>query len=499
MDNAIFKRTGLYIDLRIQVIRPDALCKIADALAAQGHNTLIIEWEASFPFQRHETICNRYAYSREEVGTFIAHCEGLGITVIPLQQCFGHLEYILRHPRYAHLREDAQDFSQLCPCKGEEAVALFADLFGEIVAAHPSPFFHLGGDETRLLGRCQQCRKVASEVGISRLYVDYFKRIAQEVTKLGKRPVFWADMLLKHPEAAADMPEDSVFMDWNYGWPIDQFGDIARLRKIVTDRGFELWGAPALRCHPDDHSLTSWETHFNNLRDYPAHAKANAYSGLITTSWSTSGTYTYIRDPQGALLELAPIRRVYPLNGFTILLDAFTAAVGQARADEPFVPEAFVKDYGQQRYGLSAVQSQLLWEALCTDATVAAEATDVEALLEQVQKTAEIFARLEAVDHLPEFEHLHLMVDLRAFHVRVVALTRQLENAQEDAQPFTLEATQVTTLLKEEAALNERFLQLNAPFLLTEELGDEIAYRATALQTLIDLNTRLQTAATGVR
>ncbi|MFR6033300.1 MAG: hypothetical protein ACLUKN_09085 [Bacilli bacterium] len=37
----------------------------------------------------------------------------MGIDVIPLQNCFGHCEYILRHDRYINLREDRRGFSSL--------------------------------------------------------------------------------------------------------------------------------------------------------------------------------------------------------------------------------------------------------------------------------------------------------------------------------------------------------------------------------------------------
>jgi len=93
-------------------------------------------------------IANRYAYSKTDVADFIQYCQGLGIDVIPLQQSFGHVEYILRHPRYKELREDQKDYSQVCPLKESLNRELFKDLFTEMAAAHPSKYFHIGGDET---------------------------------------------------------------------------------------------------------------------------------------------------------------------------------------------------------------------------------------------------------------------------------------------------------------------------------------------------------------
>lgn len=115
--NTDFRIKGFHIDLRIQVMPMAALRKFAAELAGFGLNTLLVEWEATFPYEKHAVISNEYAYTRKEVESFVSYCTGLGIEVIPLQQCFGHLEYILRHERYAHLRESNKDICQLCPLK----------------------------------------------------------------------------------------------------------------------------------------------------------------------------------------------------------------------------------------------------------------------------------------------------------------------------------------------------------------------------------------------
>ena len=79
--------------------------------------------------------------------------------VIPLQQGFGHVEYILRNVRYQGLREDAKDLSQVCPSKVAEDSVLFTELYTELASTHTSKYIHIGCDETRLLGHCAECRR----------------------------------------------------------------------------------------------------------------------------------------------------------------------------------------------------------------------------------------------------------------------------------------------------------------------------------------------------
>ncbi|HMH33163.1 MAG TPA: family 20 glycosylhydrolase, partial [Puia sp.] len=259
-----FRIKGFHLDLRIQVMTMDALKRFASQLHEKGMNTLIMEWEGSYPFESHPLIQNRYAYTKTEILSFITYCHALGIDVIPLQQSFGHVEYILRNYRYKELREDQENYSQVCPMKPEADSALFTDLFRELASTHASPYIHIGGDETYLLGHCPLCRRQAEKVGKSRLYIDYIKMLCDIVIKMGKRPLVWADIALKYPEAIHLLPKGTIFIDWNYGWDMNRFGDH---RKLV-ESGYEIWGAASLRSHPDNYFLTDWKKHFQNIRTF---------------------------------------------------------------------------------------------------------------------------------------------------------------------------------------------------------------------------------------
>ena len=75
----------MHIDMRTEVMTIDALKKLADKAAQGGINAIMMEWEATFPFEENSTICNDEAYTRDEVKEFVSHCASLGIDVIPLQ------------------------------------------------------------------------------------------------------------------------------------------------------------------------------------------------------------------------------------------------------------------------------------------------------------------------------------------------------------------------------------------------------------------------------
>ena len=241
---------GFHLDLRIQVMKMPALKALARDLRQQGINTLVMEWEAD---------------------------------VIPLRQSFGHVEYILRNNKYAALREDEHDLSQVCPAKTELNREVFTRLYKDMAAMHASPYIHIGCDETHLLGHCPICKKLAAEEGLSKLYFDHVKMLCDIVVSLGKRPVLWADIALKHPEYIQLLPKQTVFVDWNYGWDLDAFGNHQKL----VNSGYEIWGAPGLRSEPDNYYLTRRQHHLDNIASFIPECRKLGYKGIVMTSWST--------------------------------------------------------------------------------------------------------------------------------------------------------------------------------------------------------------------
>lgn len=350
-----FEIKGFHIDLRIQVMTPEALKTFAQQLADFGLNTLVMEWEGTFPYKKHPAISNKYSYSREEINDFISFCEGIGIQVIPLQQSLGHVEYILRNPRYSELKEDRKDISQLCPMEFELSKALFTDLFTELADTHNSDYIHIGGDETYLLGHCPKCQQKVEETSKSQLFVDHMKMITEIVTDLGKKPVMWADIILKHPEAASELSKETIFIDWNYGWKINHFGDIPGLQ----DQGFTFWGSPAIRSHPDNWFVTNWPTHFKNQHEFIPYGRKAGYKGMVMTSWSTSGVYGFTWDVDYDVVDMVQIRNTYPMSGFRILIASYAQALKQK---EPLEAEKFVLEYAKKRFGLSTGDAKVLWQ-----------------------------------------------------------------------------------------------------------------------------------------
>jgi hypothetical protein len=455
-----FDIRGMHIDLRTEVMTMDALKKLADKAAAGGINAIVMEWEATFPFVENATICNDEAYTREEVRDFIDYCGKLGIDVIPLQNCFGHSEYILRHDRYGALRESVKDFSQVCPCQEKLAKEVFRSIFREIVEMHPSQYIHIGADETRLLGTCKRCAAKVEKVGKSHLFCDYIVAMCDVVREFGKTPIIWADILTKYPEAASKLPKDLILLDWNYGWNINKFGDF---RKIASS-GFPMWGAPALRSGPDDLHLTQWMKHFNNLRDYVSFVRDLGFKGIIETSWSTSGQYGYIYSGQWQAWEIQPMRQVYPLAGFDILQQAFCEA---SSSDKPFEPEGFIRRYCADKFGFDAAAQETMLDYFNLPQSVIT-AKNKKVLNEELKASEALQKRMNALrprSGKTEFAHFKLMLDIRVNYLKFRQIESVYESAAFNPSKKAGLAAELKPVLNECKALQKRYCSLNKGYL----------------------------------
>lgn len=473
-----FKVVAYYVDLRVQVMPAKALKAMAKEISSLGFNTLVMEWEATYPYANHRIISNRYAYTREEIVDFIAYCDGLGLDVIPLQQSLGHLEYLLKHDRYAYLRADRKDFSQVDPTRLEAARELFTDLYKDMLSTHRSQYVHIGGDEARLLN-CKRCQEAwgtdGEKAGKSKVYVAYMKMIAEIVSAQGKTPLIWADMILAYPDAVAQMPKNVIYVDWNYGWAFNRFGEDPTA--LIRKHGLRFWGAPAIRSWPDDSHVTTWGTHLNNQANYIPYARDAGFEGLILTSWSTSGEYSYEWLAHGEALDLYPIRLVYPHayphDAFRMNVAAFMEAV---RHKDKLIPRDFSRQYAQQRFGLSGEEAQSLWDVLTSDllsnrieigatplsgsAKLPPDIRKAAGQLAELSQLKKQLAQIKPRRNTREFAHYLMQVDIREFHLRFKAVQELTQSSDFNEQQQVSAVQQLDALLQQSRELDARFKKM---------------------------------------
>ena len=489
-----FSVVAYHVDLRVQIMPMPTLKALAKEISTLGFNTLIMEWEATYPYKQHSIISNRYAYSREEVTEFINYSEGLGLDVIPLQQSLGHAEYILMHERYAYLRADKRNLSQIDPTRLDVARDFFTELYSDMLSTHQSQYVHIGGDETRILD-CKRCQEAwgddGEELGKSKLYVEYMTMISEIVIAQGKTPLLWADMILAHPDAIADMPKNVIYIDWNYGWKFDRFGE--NPRTLIKEYGLKFWGASSIRSSPDDYHVTSWSKHMKNQAVYVSYARESGFEGMVLTSWSTSGEYGYEWFwPE--VVEIFPLRQVYPHaypnDAFRMNTLGFIEAVQQ---EKTFKPKDFAHQYAQRRFGLTAGESERLWniltdESLNNKVSIGSSPLSgikglpdnkrvVSVTLAKVRELQAALTKIVPKKNQKEFAHYHLQIDFREYYLSFRQI-QYLVQSTGFSEKNNLEAIkQLEQLLARSVELNKRFKKLFTGKLYDTEIERLNQYR----------------------
>lgn len=182
-----------YLDMRGIYPKFENLLRYIEEMAAYKLNTLVIEYEDKLPRARKDLCHPTDALTPEQHRRLLEVARENFIDIIPLQQSFGHLEYVLKLPEYQHLREIPEAPGEMCPLR-EGAYELAASLLEETACLHPdSRYLHLGCDEVWSLGQSDECK--ASGKSRGRIAIEYINRLAEKVVSLGKIPIVWHDMM----------------------------------------------------------------------------------------------------------------------------------------------------------------------------------------------------------------------------------------------------------------------------------------------------------------
>ena len=315
-----------------------------------------------------------------------------------------------------------------------------------------------------MLGSCKECSKVVAKHGKSRLFVDYINAMAEIVLEMGKTPIIWADIILKYPESVSELSKDLIFVDWNYGWDVNRFGDLQHL----TDAGVKLWGASALRSGPDNMYITQWMKHFGNLTDFIPHARNSNYKGLINTSWSTSGQYGYHYDSYWEVLSMQAIRQVYPTQAFNILLEAYAVAVN---TKEPLDADKFILNYAQERFGVPKAEAQKLLNYMkMPQEMIGRNGKDkkgvaIEDVVAQALTLRDEFATFKPKQNKEEYKHLCLMLDIRINHLQYKEIESAYDSKSYKNEDAPALFAKIKDVYKESKGLEKRFMTMNKEYL----------------------------------
>ncbi|KAL0595781.1 Hexosaminidase D, partial [Plecturocebus cupreus] len=227
----------------------------------------------------------------------ILHLAGLNeLEVIPLVQTFGHMEFVLKHAAFAHLREVGPFPCTLNPHEAE-SLALVGAMIDQVLELHPvAQRLHIGCDEVYYLGEGEASRRWLQQEQNStgKLCLSHMRAVAGHVQarRPGVMPLVWDDMLRDLPEdqlAASGVPQLMEPVIWDYTADLDVHGKVLLMQKYQRCGFLRLWAASAFKgATGPSQALPPVEHHLRNHAQWLQVAGSGppgSLQGIILTGW----------------------------------------------------------------------------------------------------------------------------------------------------------------------------------------------------------------------
>ena len=257
-----------------------------DFLARWKTNQYYFYSEASIELKGFRLINPGGRFTQNEVRSIVAYGRERHIDVVPCLELFGHLHDVFRVEKYSEL-SDLPHGVEFDP-RNPKVMTLLSNWVSQIAGLFPSPFVHIGFDETF------QIEIAANEHGTAAQPAELFIRQLTSVHNLfkqyGKTVMAWGDIMVKYPAIVAQLPPGLIAVAWEYD--------------PGPDSHYQHWLGPLAAQHIPHliaSGVTCWNQvvpdyarSFENIDTFLASGRKSGAIGLMNTIW-TDGAQNLLR------------------------------------------------------------------------------------------------------------------------------------------------------------------------------------------------------------
>ena len=293
-----FLHRGLVLDIsRDKIPTMKTLYELLDLLASWKVNQIQLYMEHTFAYRDHKTVwAEADPLTGDEVLALDAWCRQRYVELVPYQSSFAHMNRWLKHDRYRHLAEaptitwpwGEQSNEPFTLCPGDPgSIELLRGLYAELLPHFTSRQFNVGCDETFGLGEGRS-RQACKELGTGRVYLAFLKQIHRLVREHGRMMMFWADVILRHPELIPELPSDCIPMEWGNA-PDHPF---AARCALLADAGLPFYVLAGTNSYNSTLGRTNHAK--QNLLAAAENALAYGAIGFCNSEWGDNGYLQYL-------------------------------------------------------------------------------------------------------------------------------------------------------------------------------------------------------------
>ncbi|MDX2032178.1 MAG: beta-N-acetylhexosaminidase [Blastocatellia bacterium] len=197
----------LHWDTKHHQDRIDTLKRYLDWAARFKVNMIGFELEDKFAYPTNPIIGAPGAFTAAELQEIVNYGLERFIQVVPVIQAPSHMSYVLKHPQFAHLKSDGNNY-QICMCD-EESYKLIFQMYDDVINATKGVgYLFVSTDEVYYAGICAKCGAYTPE-NRSLKWVEYVRRARDFAASRGRRILVWAEYPLL-PEHVRMIPPDVI-------------------------------------------------------------------------------------------------------------------------------------------------------------------------------------------------------------------------------------------------------------------------------------------------
>ena len=282
------KNRGYMLDIsRGKIPNIEELYKLIDRMSALKYNQLQLYLD-SFPV----AYKNYPEYTKDtepltlnELIELNEYAKAHFVKLVPNQNTFGHMKAWTQKPEIAPLAITGKDGepSQTLNPLNPKTIDFIDSVFDGYIDIFDSDIVNVGMDETVDLGK-NETKEECDKLGVGKVYTNYLNKICDLVsTKYHMTPMFWDDIIFKHPEELDNIPKNAIVGQWGY----EQEHQYDRNCRRISERGLRFYVCPGTSMwgsftgRTDNAVFNIWNA-----------AECGAYygaEGFLLTEWGDDG------------------------------------------------------------------------------------------------------------------------------------------------------------------------------------------------------------------
>lgn len=195
----------MHVDIKHHREKEEYMYAMLDQFAENKINQVIIEFEDKLAYETRPVVGANDAFSIDWWIKWSEYAKARHIEVSPLVQGLGHVNFILKHEEFKHLRDDPESDWAFNPLMDETYEVQF-DLYKDAIKATPfGKYVIVGGDEVETTGGA-----LGSGQSPLELQLIWLGKVCENVVAQGRIPMVWDDQFFKLTGVHESMFDESL-------------------------------------------------------------------------------------------------------------------------------------------------------------------------------------------------------------------------------------------------------------------------------------------------